>query len=498
MSPQNAPRSLQVSLRDIRGVSDSMRRNMKNIVIIGAGFCGAVTAAQLLRTPSPVPLQVVLINRSGLMARGIAYGTRTDSHVLNVPAGRMSAYPEQEDHFLRFAQRHDARVTSASFVPRRMFGDYLEWLLSDAARNAASGNSLRAIVGDVARIDAAAESVTASVVLDSGIVIEADRVVLALGNYAPADPGLEQGGDSFYSHPRYVRDPWRPDALWVAKPDQPVLLIGTGLTMLDVLMSLRARGVTAPIHALSRRGLLPLPHRELELAPHYSAKLAQRLANTPGLRNWLREIRQEVASVARHGVDWRDVIGGLRAATPQLWQSLPAADKQRFLRHLRSYWDVHRHRCAPELGDALKHEQASGLLQLHKGRLLGFTEHIDGADVHWRPRGAEASEQLTVGTVINCTGPEGDTRRMREPLIAGLRDAGLLTPDQFGLGLRVSADYRLLDALGRPSSKLHYIGPFLRAEHWEATAVPELRRHCAQLAVALRESLSAEPTRAAA
>ncbi len=463
---------------------------MKTVVIIGAGFCGAVTAAQLLRKASE-PLRVILLNRSGLMARGLAYGTRTDEHVLNVPAGRMSAFPDDEDSFLRYAQSVDPDVSANSFVSRRIFGDYLEWITREAVRKAPAGSEYRPMVGDVQRIDLIGDG--ARVQLTNRRSLDADRVVLALGNFAPADPRVAPDYEGFYSSPRYVRDPWRADALWVVKPDEPVFLIGTGLTMLDTLLTLRARGHHAPIHALSRRGLLPQPHRELEIRPVYTTGLPRRLPQTPNAADYLRGLRQELQLAVTEDVDWRDIIGGLRGATPDLWKALPGRERRRFLRHLRTFWDTHRHRCAPALGRLLDAERAEGNLHILAGRVLGYEEQADGVEVLWRARGGSQTQRIAAGCVINCTGPESDTRVVTEPLIAQLRDDGLLTPDELGLGLIVDDEYRLVDREGYSSPVLHYVGPFLRAQLWEATAVPELRRHVAQLSQTLHRSLASLP-----
>lgn len=459
---------------------------MKTIVVIGAGFCGTAVAVQLLRQAGREPCRLLLLNRSGLMARGVAYGTRTETHVLNVPAGRMSALPQDPDSFLRYAQTRDARVTGASFVPRRWFGDYLEALLTEAA-HAAPQVRFRAMVGDVIGISIAGDQ--GHVELASGERLVAEHVVLALGNFAPADPPL--ANTDFFSSPRYVRDPWRPGSLWGVAPDQPVLLIGTGLTMLDVLLDLRDRGHRAPIHALSRRGLLPQAHRTLENPPHYHSHLAQQLPTLPGVRAALAALRAEVRATAAHGVDWRDLIGGLRAATPAIWQGWSNAERLRFLRHARPYWEVHRHRCAPELGAALQQELGSGHLHINAGRLLAADDDIDGVTVRWRPRGALEAQTLRVGSVINCTGPASDTRNLHEPLLLSLAATGLVCRDALGLGLHVNADYALLDRHGKASPVLHYIGPFLKAESWESTAVPELREHAARLAQQLIPTRSA-------
>lgn len=462
---------------------------MTTIAIIGAGFCGTTLAVHLLRRPPVTPLNVVLINRSGLLARGVAYGTRTASHVLNVPAARMGALPgDEEDGFLQFARRQDPKVGGASFVARRTYGDYLETLLTEAAMRASNGCRFRAVVGDVNRIQPLASG-GARILLGNGDVVAADKVVLSMGNYAPSDPPVAAGQRAFYSSPRYVGNPWKPDALWVVKPEQPVLLIGTGLTMLDIALDLRERGHQAPIYTLSRRGLMPQPHRDLETPPVYDEQLPRRMLARPTARNYLRAVRSAIIVHMRAGGDWRDVIGALRAVTPQLWQALPLPERQRFLRHVRPYWETHRHRCAPDLGRRLQAEIDAGELTVLAGRLMAYDEDAEAVRVQWRRRGSRTLEQLTVGTVINCTGPDTDTRKLRDPLIAGLRDDGLLRPDRLGLGFEVDARYALCDHDGAATPWLHCVGPFLKYRDWEATAVPELREHVAALAEVLHREL---------
>lgn len=460
---------------------------MRTIAIIGAGFCGAVTAVQLLRR-STEPLRVLLINRSGAMARGLAYGTRTDAHVLNVPAARMSALADDEDSFLRYAQARDPSVTAASFVSRSLFGDYLEDLLAQAARTATGGSSLQIMVGDVQRI--ALDGPEPALLLSDGRRLSVQCVVLALGNFMPADlpanlPAnlpVSERCRSFHDGPRYIRDPWAADALANIRPDEPVLLLGTGLTMLDTLLSLRGMGHRAALHALSRRGLLPQAHRDLDHSPAYDADLPALLLQAPDLRRWLRLLRQQAATTPS---DWRDVIGALRSATPTLWRALSDAQRARFVRHLRAHWDTHRHRCAPAPGALLESERRSGGLQLLKGRVLGYTPEADAVQVHWRPRGRADTRSQRWARVINCTGPSSDLGRLQEPLIADLLAAGRLCADPLRLGLLVDDQYRLLDHAGRASPGLHYVGPLLRAQYWEATAVPELRTHIQALTTVL-------------
>lgn len=453
---------------------------MKTVAIIGAGFCGTLTAVQLLRR-SRKPLRLLLINRSGPFARGLAYGTRTDLHVLNVPAARMSAFPDRPDDFLEFARALDPATRPASFVRRSVFGDYLETLLTGAIAESPLGTELRFIKDDV--VDIRLDTDRPALRLRGGSEIEADRIVLALGHYAPDNPAATSPHDLSW----YARDPWAPGALDGIDAQAPVLLLGTGLTMIDTVLTLRRHGHQGVIHTLSRRGLVPQAHRRFDCRTEYSSDLAERLLAQPDLRRWLHLIREEAKALEHDDsfFDWRDLLASLRRATPALWQSLDAGQRSRFLRHLRAYWDTHRHRCAPELADLLTTELVGGRLSVHRGRVQAYEPKPDGVDVFWRPRGKSHVESGRYARVINCTGPAGDTRLLEEPLIANLRSAGRLTPDRDGLGVLVDSSYRLTDRFGHIHPALYYVGPLLRAQYWEATAVPELRQHVAALCASL-------------
>lgn len=462
----------------------------KTIAIVGGGFSGVVTAVHLLRAGLGGPARIVLINRSGRMARGVAYGSRTEAHVLNVAAGRMSALADDEESFLRFARARDARFDSGSFVPRRLYGDYLGHLLDDAIATAAPDVGCDRIVGEVTAVEPRSEPLGADMTLADSQRLRVDRLVLAVGNYAPANPPAL--GDAVAASARYVADPWAPGALDRVSTDRPVLLIGTGLTLLDIALDLRERGLRAPMHAISRRGLLPQPHRSPSLAPARNHRPPAIATGPPTARAYLRAVRAHVQELAADGVDWREVINSLRPITPQLWQRLTTTERGRFLRHLRTYWEVHRHRAAPELGIALGRLLATGALCVSAGRVLSYRDTGDGAEVVVRQRATGGVQTFRVGSVINCTGPNSDTRRLRDPLIEDLVRRGVLCHDRLGLGIEVADDGALIDARGEASRALYYVGPFLKARDWEATAVPELRVHAQHLADTLRRSFSAD------
>jgi len=437
-----------------------------------------MTAVQLLHRfgAGSRSAEVVLCERSAGFTAGVAYGTRSEAHSLNVPAGRMSAYPDDRDHFLRWLRRKDPKAGGGSFIPRKLYATYLGDLLAEAEQSAGERATLQRVIGSVRDLDVGADAVT--VCLEDGRRLAVDRAVLAIGNFPPGNPSTER--PCFYQSPCYARDPWADSALDV-DPDADVLLLGTGLTMLDIALALHERGHRGAIHAISRRGLLPQPHR-VSIKPPTAHPRPAELDRWPrSVRGMLHALRGEARRAAGRGVDWREVLTALRADTPALWQGLSEPERRRFLRHLRPFWETHRHRAAPETAASIAEMIERGALHVSAGRVQRCLDRDDGVDVHWQPRGAAPAE-LRVGRVINCTGPDTDLRRVAEPLIQSLRSRGQLRPDALGLGLDSTPDGALVDASGVASERLFLVGPLRKGLLWENTAVPELRVEAAQLA----------------
>ncbi len=491
--------------------------SIPTVAVIGAGFSGTIVAAHLLRASVHAPVRVLLIDRSGRVGRGVAYGTTSARHVLNVPAGRMSAFAGDEDDFLRFAKGRDASVIGGSFVPRQLYGEYLADTLERAEQfgisHGARLEQLCADVVDVVDVDDLGDARQSDGILDDALSLDADqeraqpgvrlrlsdgrevladRVVVAHGNFIPANPPVA-GSEGFFESARYVRDPWAGNVLASLPDDAPILLVGTGLTMLDVAIELGARARTAPLIALSRRGLVPLPHRPHGAPPSYGHLPPGLIACEPTAVAYLRAIRRHVRTIARDGIDWREVVASLRPVTPRLWETLSLDERRRFLRHVRPYWDVHRHRVAPDLHARFEELRRDGTLQLTAGRLLRLAECDNGVEVTWRPRGATNVASLTVGAVVNGTGPEGDVRSAAEPLLDALLSRRTVRSDALGLGLDVAPDGRLLRGDGSPNDRLWLASPLLKGRYWEATAVPELRLHAARTARSLLASLAPAP-----
>lgn len=460
-----------------------MRSVTTTIVVIGAGFSGAVTAVNLLRQSAGRALRVVLINKSGRMARGTAYGTSSAEHLLNVPAGNMSALADDPDDFLHYCRWADPAVKASSFVRRQQYGAYLEALLEAASVGAPAATRLERWVGDVVDLESSPDRPGAVVHLADGRHLWADFVVLAFGHFPPADPATADA--EVLCSDRYVRDPWASDALDDVTDDEPVLTIGTGLTAVDVALALAATGRRLALTCISRRGLLPAPHRPQR--GHFDGHAARQLAAAMGttVRDGLHALRQAVRDHTAAGGDWRDVLAALRPYTPEIWHRLSSDERGRFLQRVQPWWDVARHRCAPQSFERFESLRGRGEISVIAGRLLAMRKVSGGIEVDFRRRGSDLLERRVFGHVINCTGPSSDLTRLDDRLVRQALSRGWLLPDRWKIGAKVDTTGALIDAQGRRSPYLYYIGPLLRARDWEATAVPELRWHAKTLASTL-------------
>ncbi len=451
----------------------------QTIVIVGAGFSGSVLATSLLRHPLSVPTDIVLIERGTRIARGVAYAVHEVPYVLNVPAGRLSVDPQDPLQFLKFVRQEYPEADAEDFVPRSLYGAYLQEVLDQAERAAPRHVTLRRVFGDVtgiARPPTGADKALLAILAD-GSCIAADRMVLALGN--PPAP-VHAWARGLSNHPAYVHDPWRmPKSL---RAQDSVLIVGSGLTMVDVALALSLESGEVPmVRAISRHGLLPLGQTIFRpTAVQGSGEVL--LSNASSIRRVLAATRMLAREVERMGGDWREVVTFVRHLAPELWRALPLAERRRFLRHVQSYWDIHRHRLPPRMAQRIDHMRRSGRLQIHAGRIRQLVPEGDELRVVWRRRGGRGDESFAANAVINATGPDYAIKRSSDPLLQSLRAQGWVSADDLDLGLRTGPNGACLSVDGVMSRELYYLGPMLRADHWEATAAPELRAHAERLA----------------
>ncbi|WP_010543956.1 FAD/NAD(P)-binding protein, partial [Sphingomonas elodea] len=284
----------------------------------------------------------------------------------------------------------------------------------------------------------------------------------AVGNLPPHDPpGLDP---TQLSATRYKGDPWDPSVSEGLSDDDTVLVIGTGLTMVDVALLLEARGFGGKIVAVSRRGLLPRAHA----AGQDWDKIRERPRTKAS--TLVRTVRDRAEQIG-----WRNAVDELRPFTQPMWANASEDERARFLRHLRPWWDVHRHRLAPEVHARLQALIDHGQLTVLAAKTLAFDEGPDGIAVTIRPRGQDATETVTAQRIVNCTGPLGDLARSREPLLQRLAARGVIRPDPAHIGIDVDNQGQTIAADGRANANLYALGPMTRGAFWEIVAVPDIR-----------------------
>ena len=428
------------------------------IAVIGAGFSGVMTALNILRR-SP-EAKIILFERRTPVGLGAAYATHNPGHRLNVRAGNMSAWPDDPAHFVTWLRARNFGLGPADFATRADYGRYLQGLVAEIAEGPEGAGRLVVTPDAVVGIEPGGDGWRLQCAM--GRAVTAHAVVLALGNPPPArPPGIDA---AFAASDAYVADPWR----WNASelPPGPVMLIGTGLTMVDVALSLNDAQHGRPMLALSRRGLSPLEHDGappliLPAPPANDLSPLQAFA-------WLRRAADE------HG--WRTAIDATRPMTQALWRGWSAAQRQAFLRHARPFWEIHRHRLAPQVARRIAAMRATGQLTLAAGKIRSLTLQSDGfALCRWRGRGEQGGYVFRAASVINCTGPTGDVLASTDPLIQDLVKRGLARPDPLRLGFDVDESGRVRDVSGQASPTLLAVGPATRGASWEITAVPDIR-----------------------
>lgn len=444
------------------------------VAIVGGGFSGAMTALHLLKQRL-VELDVTIIEPRNELGRGLAYSTQCPEHLLNVPASEMSAFPADADHFLKYARHQDQNVSADSFVARKIYGDYVNSLIAQQIRESESDqNCLKHARSEAVDIEASDNHYV--LILADGSRIAADYVVLALGNLGGKRPGWLK--DTAAINTVYINDPWDTKAIDTVGAGDDVLIVGSGLTAVDKIVELEGKGHKASIYVLSRHGLFPNRHtknfqRRSQVEFSYSSALSA-----------LERIRQRAANptATKKVTDWRQVIDELRPVTQKWWLSLPLPEQKRFLRHLQTYWDIHRHRMASEIADKIEATREKGKLKIIAGRIISVRAEGDRLTVDVRERGKETSRSIRVSKIINCTGPQSSLAKVDSPLLANLETRGLIHSHVLGTGIAVRPDGQVVNRMGQPVPGLFAIGPLLKTELMESVAVPELRGQALSLA----------------
>jgi len=476
-----------------------VRDRLRSVCVIGGDFSGAMAAANLLKQAHRLGqgLAVTLVERRGTVGEGVAYGTQEDVHKLNVAAARMSAWPDQPDDFLNWARARDATVGPRDFLPRRLFAQYVREQLEATARIAADNTELHIVLDEARRVCHHPQGGW-MVHLGRTPSVHADAVVLAVGHRPPSDPLAD-----VWSGPRHrwIGDPWRPFAVADIRPDEPVVILGSGLTAVDTLLSLTSEGSprrTAPIWMVSRRAMLPHAHLDVPNPPANLQMLIDGLVKGGPLttRQLVRGVRREIHAITRTApdADWRTIVDGLRPHTVAIWAALSSSQRRRFVTYVRPIWEVHRHRMAPDVARTIHRLENEGSFTRVSGRVIRAVAIDDRVLVSVRSRAESkiaGDRALEAAWVVNCTGPTPSNLAESNPLVASLLELGALRVDPLGIGLETEASGRALGVDQVPRHDLYVVGTLRKPANWESTAVPELRQQAAATAEAVLDQINA-------
>jgi uncharacterized NAD(P)/FAD-binding protein YdhS len=459
---------------------DTPTSQPQTIAIIGGGFSGAMTAVNLTRL-SRHPLRLIIVNQRRPMARGVAYGTRRMEHLLNVAARNMSAFPDVPDHFLQWLRTRseydlvpDIELRER-FIPRMIYGDYLRGLVQQHLQSPPESSTVRTTFLEREAVDVELQGNGAVIHLEDGDRVEATRVVLATGNEPPAPlPGSAELRD----HPAWIGNPWQAWEHRLPPSGGTVLLLGTGLTTVDAIITLRALGWQGMMHAVSRNGWLPHAHfRGIEYAefPPKDVDLADL-----GLKKLLALMEHHCARLRELNANPAIIVDKLRPSTQRIWQRFTLDERLEFARHHAARWNILRHRIAPEIHAQVTTAQLTGQLQVHAAGIEGV--RADGNRVRVL---LNTGKSLTADLVINATGPNTKFTATKSVLLQNLLRRGLVTPDETEMGARVDSDHTIIGRDGQRSEVLLALGPILRGTLWETIAVPELRGQARRVAETL-------------
>lgn len=451
----------------------------RHIVIVGGGFSGTALAIHLARYGN-TGLEVTLIEPRPELGRGVAYSSIDPSHRINVPAARMSLTATEEGAFDRWFRASSALAEDpaalwddGSVYPQRaQFGTWVGEQFRKASE--ASAATVRVVQSTALALQ------QGEIITEDGQHLPVDELVLAISHPPPALPSLL---DPFRHSSSLIADPWQAGALAGVKPDDRVAIIGSGLTMSDMVASLHRQGHRGKIVAFSRRGLLPRPNLSGNFPPLTRDDSHHQPTTALG---WLRRIRQEILIAGQQQLPWQLVLDDIRRNGQNIWQQLPLVEQQRFLRHLRPWWDVHRYRIAPQVNAVLEQWQSSGQLQVIAARLTAVTADEQTLTLKLQPRGG-TEQRLRVDKLIVTTGPAHGSLLSSDSLLNQLTNDGLICADPLGLGILVNPQSQAINAQGETSAKVYVVGPAARARFGELMGLPQVAEHAEALA---RELLS--------
>ena len=457
---------------------------MVHFGIIGGGFSGIVLAIQLIEQ-SKNPIEISIFEEKNLFCKGIAYTPYSKKHILNVPAAKMSAFSDKPSHYLDWLMEHPEYKNlpkdwvGVSFTPRYLYGAYLEHLWESYKILAETKNiKINTYFELVSKLDY--NNNVASIQTEKGNEINVDQCIIATGNMLPSNPNVADS--KILNSPLYFQNPWQENSVKNINQDFPILIIGNGLTMVDTVIGLLENQFENKIYTISPNGFNILPHRHNGM--QYT-QFIEEYREDMNLKDLVHLFRKHIKQVRSLGVSAEPIIDSFRPHTQKVWQRFSDSEKSFFMRKLRHAWGVARHRIPLHIHDKLQKLQIELKLKMFSGQINQFnlTEANNAISVSFYNKKTKQEEQITVGRIINCTGPDSNLDHAAPHFLNDLKSKGVITQDFLKLGIEASPiSFETMNQMGEMNSGLYVIGSHLKGKLWESTAVNELRTQTKQLA----------------
>jgi uncharacterized NAD(P)/FAD-binding protein YdhS len=463
--------------------NSSENNNSRTIAIVGCGFCGMMAAVNIMQGNSLRAIKLVVINADNDFGKGVAFSATSLKYLLNVPAGNMSCFENDPDHFINWLHKKKPYsliseiMLSKVFAPRQEYGNYLRDVWQEALQKKNENISVELINDFAEDISINEKGKLAIISFRKNESIFADQVILATGNEKPSNISIIN--QSFYKSNLYFENPWLPEAVKNSDIEKNIFIIGNSLTMVDTVIGLIENKFQGKIYSISPNGFALLPHG-------YSGKiyegLLNELAGTENLNMLLHLFKKHIKLVTKFGFNAEPVIDSVRTNTQKMWRALTIADKKQFLNPFSRKWNTGRHRIPSHIHRLMQDLRIQGRLLPLTGHIIDITETEKEATIKFYDKKTKKEESINAMRVINCTGPSTDITRSENPLIQNLVKKNLIHADELHLGINATSDGAIINANGKISSVLFTLGSSLKGILWEITAVPDLRIQCENLA----------------
>lgn len=451
------------------------------ITIIGAGFCGIITALNLAKQSGNQNLDITLIHSGSPFGKGVAYNPNSEKSLLNVPCEKMSCFYDQPNHFLDWTcsqvgyELHKPEFISKLFLPRALYGKYLLETWNKEIAKLPKNVSLRIIEAFATDVNEYEKGY--AITLSTGILLNTKYLVLATGNEKPGNPKISN--KEFYSSKNYFQNPWNRESTSNLKSEGDILIIGNGLTMVDTVMELCENKFKGRIFTISPNGFSILPHRHSGTS--YTA-FSDEIKGQYDLNRIYSTFVNHSRKLRELGISAEPITDSLRPFTQNIWINLSVTEKKRFLSHVRHLWGLARHRLPIHIHDQIQKLRIEKKLEILKGRINDIHENQDVITLEYYNKVTQQDETLHVTRIINCTGPQVNVQKSTNPLLKSLVQKGMIQSDLYRLGVVTTSEYEVVNAYDQVLQGMYTLGGNLRGMLWETTAVPELKKQCHDVA----------------